>query len=361
MPSTARGRLTNTSVRPPQDSPALPKYEAPSHPLNERAQNALQDLPRNHKLDVLKNRLQAANAHLTEAAADINERLYAKNLSHEKAKKRQEAMSSQASGNIDEDAVDIMRNETESMTGKLDQKMREMIDMRAEVANTESALRELDANAVGNRRGPAQTQSTVEVTQMRTQNRSSTSDEDEDEEADGTSSQPGTLVDDLKRKQAHNKKKYEGSSLSERYASHNDYVGFRKIVHDARHPGEDAPPLPHASTWFPANANGSLDTSFTGAIVSGHDEDEDFQIAGEKISIKCPITYLPMVEPVQSKQCSHNYEKKAILNMISKSEDRGAVEGRRGTTQKRIQCPECDKVICYPLEYCRPLLMLRSI
>lgn len=353
MPSIARGRPSNSTP----GVPTLPPYESPSHPLDEKAEHALQDLHRNHKLESLKNRLQAANNHLTDAAADINERLYVKLENYEKAKRRQETMSSQRSEEIDDDAVETMRQETESMTGRLDQRIREIIDARTEVANTESALRELEPNAAKNRRAFAATQSTIDVTQMRTPNRSGMSggSGDENYEAGGSAQRPASLVDTLKERQAKDQAAYLEASLSDRYAAHNDYIGFRKIVHDARHPGEEAPPLSHPSTWFSTEANGAQDRAFTGAVNDGYDEDEDFQIASEKVSIKCPLTLLPMVEPVQSIKCSHNFEKEAILDMIRHSDIGAPADGEHGETQQFVQCPVCEKVCIWEVRGDRTL------
>src|SRR5437016_1407632 len=89
------------------------------------------------------------------------------------------------------------------------------------------------------------------------------------------------------------KDKYQALSHRTRYALHNSYIGFRRVVHDAQNPGEDAPPLPHASTWFtesgsPAPGITSRDQR-AGAGVE-EDSDDDIAIARERISTKCPLT-----------------------------------------------------------------------
>ena len=73
--------------------------------------------------------------------------------------------------------------------------------------------------------------------------------------------------------------------------------------------------------------------------------DDDLTVASEKISIKCPITLLPMKDPVTSTKCPHSFEKEAILSMINASDVRTDGGGRRGAGgQKAMQCPICTEV-----------------
>jgi len=69
-------------------------------------------------------------------------------------------------------------------------------------------------------------------------------------------------------------------------------------------------------------------------------------VASERISIKCPLTLLPMKDPVTSQKCPHSFEKEAILSMINASEVRVGGTGRAGTQggQKAMQCPVCAVV-----------------
>lgn len=134
-----------------------------------------------------------------------------------------------------------------------------------------------------------------------------------------------------------------------RYATNNAYIGFKRIVHDALHPGADAPPIANASTWFPSDPSlaPSTSTRNTRAHANGQptsaatdaedDDDDDVAIASERISIKCPLTLLPYKDPVTSSKCPHSFEKAAILDMISKS------AGRVGH-EKAVQCPVCERV-----------------
>lgn len=123
-----------------------------------------------------------------------------------------------------------------------------------------------------------------------------------------------------------------------RYSENNDYIGFKKIIHDARHPEEDAKPLPHPSTWF-------LDPTSASDPSPAGNEDDDLEVASERISTKCPITLLPMQDPVSSKKCPHSFEKQAIMGMINASRIRHP--GPNGTNEKAVRCPVCE-VVSHP-------------
>jgi SUMO ligase MMS21 Smc5/6 complex component len=72
-------------------------------------------------------------------------------------------------------------------------------------------------------------------------------------------------------------------------------------------------------------------------------DDDDIEIEGEHISLKCPLTLLPFTDPVTSKKCPHSFERNAILPMIQNSEARiGGV--RRGDGERAVKCPICEQV-----------------
>ena len=127
------------------------------------------------------------------------------------------------------------------------------------------------------------------------------------------------------------------------YAQNNDYVGFKKLVYDAQFPGDDAPPMPHSSTWFPDQSPESSAPAVAANQAAGNDD--DLAMASERISIKCPITLLPMKDPVTSTKCPHNFEREAILSMINASDVRVDASGRHGAgSKKAMQCPVCTVV-----------------
>ena len=347
MAPPARSRLSQQTPRQSRGPVTLPAYEPLAHPLNQESQFALRNLPNNHKLDPLKQRLKKANELLTEVAGDINDRLHDTVQSHEKQKKRREQQSSQESGGADEEALENMRQETAKMTETLDEKVRSVVDARVEVDSVERALKELDTNVASNQGVLAPTQSTLGASQFRgTKRRRIREDDAGDEEDDSTPVEVGSALETFKNKIEEKKEQYQLLSLAERYASNNDYIGFRQTVHDARNPGESAPPLPHASTWFGSQGADTQQSSFGGVAGTQADEDdEDLVIQTERLTTKCPITLRIMKDPVKSTKCVHNFEKEAIHEMISMSEIWSG--GNRRYGQRAIKCPQCEIVSCY--------------
>ncbi|KAL2044665.1 hypothetical protein N7G274_002439 [Stereocaulon virgatum] len=344
-PSRSRPATTTTVDRQSQARAQLPAYQLPQHPLNEAAQRALQNLPRNHKLDALKTRQRAANKHLTQAAADINDRLQDKTAEFERRRRNLEKQSSHHS--IEEDPIlDDMRRNVDDMTERLDASVRKIIDASAEVEGMERALRGLleDVSNTGSYGGA--TQSTVGASQARPRRRRQGVGSDDEESDFGDEATQIVGVNDsvmaaLKQKIAEQRAAYQKMSMSHRYASHNDYIGFKKIVHDAHYPEDKAPHMPHASTWFPSESPDPSHPATRAAAAAGDaiEDDDDLAVASERVSIKCPLTLLPMKEPVTSQKCPHSFEKGAILDMINRSDITLEGSGRRGV--KAMKCPVC--------------------
>ena len=346
MAPLGRPRASASSNRQSRGPISLPPYESPAHPLNQAAQDALHDLPSKHNLSQLKARIKAANHHLTQAAGDINDRLQAKHELHEKVKRRLESINSPSSTDPSNETLEQLQQDTEEMTLKLDQKVRDIIDAGMEIEGVQNALRELDENSAANRGNVLPTQSTLGASQFRGPKRARNTEADEDEDDMDDSQLPvqgDGAVALFKRKMVEHNNAYQAESMTRRYATHNDYKAFKSLVHDARHPGDNAPPVPHPSTWFPSESRG-LPLGTTAGTKDADYDDEDFLVASERISIKCPITLQPMKNPVSSTKCVHNFEKDAIIEMINLSNERTGGDGRRGGGQKAMKCPVCEVV-----------------
>lgn len=208
----ARSRPSGTPARQNRTPTALPSYQSTSHPLNAQAQSALHDLPCNHKLNTLKDRLKAANNHLTQAAADINDRFQERNTTYENVRRRRQEKGSQSDGEEGAE-LETMREDTDKMTQALEAKVRKVIDASAEVEGVEKALKELDANVTAGRGVVSDTQGESQVRSQRRQRRvTNGEDEDEfdDEEGDGA-------VTALKSKIATHRHEYQSESLAARY------------------------------------------------------------------------------------------------------------------------------------------------
>lgn len=138
----------------------------------------------------------------------------------------------------------------------------------------------------------------------------------------------------------------------------NDYRGFKQTLHDALHPGDDAPPVPHPSTWFPTDptdkAAGSRSRRLgnsTDNMNNASDEDDDVIIASATTNLKCPLTLQMFVEPYSNTVCKHTFEKAAIIayhhdNAVAFAQP-GQRRGHRAPEgPKQVKCPQlgCEAV-----------------
>ncbi|RMJ22800.1 hypothetical protein PHISP_06338, partial [Aspergillus sp. HF37] len=180
---------------------------------------------------------------------------------------------------------------------------------------------------------------------------------EEDEEKDDDSEEVTAPVQELDEKIGQCRADWERLSFTERYASNNAYIGFYRVVHDAKHPGDEVPPLPHSSTWFAhvedTTAPSTSTTTQRSPAASrpgkrrarepSPAESDDVAIERERVSLKCPLTLLPFRDPVTSTKCPHSFEREAIEGMLAQSPlDRpvpGA--GRRGRV-RLVKCPVCS-------------------
>ncbi|KAL8976937.1 MAG: hypothetical protein Q9205_007164, partial [Flavoplaca limonia] len=161
-PSSARQRGPASTARPSTTSArqssrptsTLPVYQPLANPLNPTAQHALHSLPTTHPLNDLKQRLQIATNHLNEVTGDLNDHYQAKKADHnkrksEKAARPRDLESSQTPDQDDDGAdgrLDEAWKEVEDLTGKMEAQTRRVIDIQARVQNTETVLKELNAN-----------------------------------------------------------------------------------------------------------------------------------------------------------------------------------------------------------------------
>ena len=389
MATTARSR-PSPSLGRSRPSSVIPPYEAPIHPLNKASQQALQNLQNTHNLNHIKTLLAAADKKLSEAAAEINDRFYhrAEKERMRKAKRTQQGIEDGEEDWKREEETRVFGERVDLQTGKIEEGVRGLIDAQVSVEAVEAALAEVHGNVVAGGGLVAPTQSTLGASQFRQAKRRTVRrrnvDVSEDDESENEESMEGENVGvaaALKSKMEEHEGSYQNLSLRTRYvclfgtghpqwswwcrdvnlltvctvlgcryANHNSYVHFKKLVHDATHPGEDAPPLPHPSTWFPSdpqdapNASASQSSKIHTSTQNNEDDESDLEVTSERISIKCPITLRPMNEPVSSTKCPHSFEKKAILEMMEQSTM--AVDGskwRRGL-ERALKCPVCGVV-----------------
>ena len=142
--------------------------------------------------------------------------------------------------------------------------------------------------------------------------------------------------------------------MDPRYVN-NDYKSFKRTVHDAMHPGDDSPPVPHASTWFSENemagSRNRRTRNSTDNANNESDEEDDVIIASATTNLKCPLTLQMFVEPYSNNICSHSFEKSAIIayhyeNGVAFAPPNQRRGQRTAEGPKQVKCPSvgCDAV-----------------
>jgi hypothetical protein len=171
-------------------------------------------------LDALKTRQRVANEHLTQAAADINDRLQEKTAEFERRRRNREKQGSQYS--IEEDPIlDEMRRNIDDTTERLDSSVRKIIDANAEVEGMERALRELQENVSNTEIYGGATQSTVGASQVGPRRRRpGVGPDDEESEFEDEATQivgeNDSIMAALKQKIAEQRAAYQAMSMSHR-------------------------------------------------------------------------------------------------------------------------------------------------
>ncbi|KAL2012203.1 hypothetical protein VTN00DRAFT_4921 [Thermoascus crustaceus] len=387
---------TNRSTA--QDLTTLPTYEPPSAPLNPAGQRALAALLQSHSLRHLKAHLQHASEKLAETASEANERLTDARVRYERQKERRQQKQERRRGegedgegeddegdDEEEEKQKLARMEerVNEVTGKLEETMRQVVDAEvkldaltgvvgelgreADEANTQQGRRTRSGG--GGRRRTRRRGEDEDEEDGSDQDYEEQEEEDDDEDGEGGRRRgekpPSQKLED---KLAEQNAKWEGMSLTQRYTTNNAYIGFKRMVHDAQHPGDDIPPLPHASTWFshledPASANAPSTSRATGspparrtrnrnrsASPAANDDDDDVAIARERISLRCPLTLQPFRDPVTSTKCPHSFEREAIETMIARSSQTAPAPGGPGSTGRphrvrAVECPVCSVML----------------
>ena len=316
--------------------PSVSQLQAqpPIAPLNPEAQQAIAAL-----LDAQSSRkrldgyLKDATKQLTEVAYQLNDRGSERQMRYEREVSRLAANGLEPD---DEHQTDeqAFQAKVKTLTEKMDQNIQAVIDEQRWMEYVPDALRDVARKTASIAQATQQqTQGPTPLATQRT--RRVIDDEDEDEEAEGAaesqaleiappdpSEAPTALL--KAALQAH-AKEWKSRSKTDRYTTDNDYVGFKRIVHDAQYQGQNAPPIPHASLWFAEEERLDGSTIPRSQLRRGNqardDEDSDVEIAAERVSVKCPLTLLFFKNPVTSTKCPHSFEKAAIEEMLAGTED----------------------------------------
>ncbi|KAJ5316867.1 hypothetical protein PENANT_c016G09145 [Penicillium antarcticum] len=360
-PLSAQPRRSQTR---PTEVPSLPDYVAPEAPLTAEAQRHLEALISNHHHRNLITHLKHAAEKLTHSGGEVNERLADARGRFEKNKYQRRQRKGLEEGDDDEDEDEeeyqrLAEEETRvnAITARMEEKARLIVDAEVKLQGLTDAVAQLErqeGEAVAASLGSRRTRS------GRNRRRGNDDDEDGDGEGEDDADYEDAQERETQERNARNppsrrledkiaegSEKWNEMSLTERYAGHNHYIGFYRMVHDSKFPGDDVPPLPHSSTWFQHMED-------TGARSGGartrnqrrHSpaDDDDIAIERERISLKCPLTLLPFQDPVTSTKCPHSFEREPIFDMIHRSPTTiPPPAARRG--QRRIhviKCPVCS-------------------
>ncbi|GIJ89726.1 hypothetical protein Asppvi_008671 [Aspergillus pseudoviridinutans] len=375
---------TNRHTHSRASTPPLPDYEPHIAPLNAAGHNAIIALLNAPSVRQLKTHIQRAEEKLTDSAGEVNERLTDARVRYQKerARKRRrgdgETPAAEGGGakeeedveEDDDDGEEINRlarleEQVQSVTEELEARMRQTIDAEVKLEGLKGVLADMakeaeEATVAGARAGAAGLRG------RRTRRRRGDDEEDQDPEEDGDEDYEGTPEPQmtgippsqrLGQKLDEESARWTGQSLTQRYSTNNAYIGFYRIIHEAKHPGDDIPPLPHASTWFAHMEDPHATTTSTTdqpaarrtrqrRSPSSADSDE-IAIERERISLKCPLTLLPFRDPVTSTKCPHSFEREAITDMIAHSSTTVPGPPSRGRRNRirSVKCPVCSVVL----------------
>lgn len=316
------GRTTaaSTSTSTTTTITALPDYEPLSFPLSDTARRELIELSNHRGAAPYEAQLKDSIRHLGLSVSDLNERLRRgqDRLAIVSERRKEKDADKTAEEERLEQQLPEFENDVEKLTRESERALRETIDRKAELEDEASVLEDLSTTATTN--SIAQTRSAAATQSRRRRANGVDSDEEEDAAANGADEgdrqEPVTsVVDTFRDLRAKKRAEYTGLSVHQRYGLNNDYVGFKKLWHEAA-AGEDGPPLPDASRWFDSNGEPDMTIPNRDAQNGSFDDDEEVAVSRENISVNCPLTLLPMNEPYRSRKCPHVFEKAAILDYL---------------------------------------------
>ncbi len=317
--------------------PALPLVprQPPVAPLNAEAQQALAHLQRQQKITKrLNHHLAQAADQLANAAVQLNDRGTNYTLEYKRNCRRAEA-NGEEEDEQEKTAYEGFRKKVEELTRTMDNGIRSVVDDQTWVDSLPEIMERIARKAEASAATSQQQQQTQDI------------DGEDDNEDQATVDPPAPALEDvpstlIKTAAEDLASKWSSKTLTERYSQHNTYVGFYRGVYDAKNPGEDGPPIPHHSLWFAneEDVNGSYiapgtqtQTQRTRRPTRGasneedaeneqdtQDSSSDIEIARERISIKCPITFLPFTDPLTSTKCPHSFDRPGIMAMLRRTQ-----------------------------------------
>lgn len=295
------------------DEPAeLPDYEPLAFPLTVEFQRALSQLSSNKDTRTYEQQLNKSINLLSASVRDLNDK-YAErkeNLRNFREKRGEDGEKNDRE-KAEEKAMLMLKSTVPQLTNECDQAVRNAIDLKIELEDSGKALKETERQLEAGLASAAQ-------------KRSGRGEDDEDGDDGMPDADLPTVVGPLQLLQNSKEQAasdYASRSLYEKYGLNNDYVGFKRLWHDAVE--RDGEPLPDASRWF-AEAGGQDEA----------EDDEDLIIAEEHVDVRCPLSMVVMEDPYTSQKCKHTFEKNSIVQFL------------RSQPNGRAPCPQtgCGKV-----------------
>ncbi|KAL7622347.1 hypothetical protein AAE478_007851 [Parahypoxylon ruwenzoriense] len=301
----------------------LPDYEPLSYPLNAEAIRSLAQLSTNKDMRKYEDHLNSSLKLLSASVRDLNDKYVARK---DNLKALQEKRGENGEKNdrerAEEKALLALQDDVPLLTDDCDLAVRSVIDLKVEVEDNREALKKT-AGAI-EREG-------ANAAQRR---RTRGHDDEDDDMVDVNILAPLTL---LSHAQEAATADYATKSLYEKYGVNNDYIGFKRLWHDAVH-ASDGKPLPDASKWFTQNGGDGEE-----------DSDEDLIVAEEHLDIHCPLSMAVMEDPYTSTKCKHTFEKASIVQFL------------RGRPGGRARCPQtgCNKEVSISDFHPDPVMLRR--
>jgi E3 SUMO-protein ligase NSE2 len=351
--STARASTTglpNRSSNVASRRLELPTYEPPTKPLTEKARLNLLRVVNNNANRKLQEQYKKAGECITISAGEINDVLIEK---ERRVKRKQDKRSDGAQNEEDQEAMksfEEMQEMVDRTTIRMEEAIRKLIDGGQYVADMISTL-----DAMRQEQIALQPSLSMSSQGMRTRQQDTSSD---DEDPDPTipvstahSSQISGASDSFQRSFNEAQDRYMNSSAAERYSRHNDYIGFRRAVHDAHFgDAEQEYELPRQSEWFTSDNDPAPGITLREArqLAEGMTVGVELAVVKSKMEMTCPLTLKEFEDPVTSTKCPHSFERTAIMELINSSTARAGGSNRRGARDGRkvVHCPSrgCDKV-----------------
>lgn len=382
MPAHAFSVAPPRTAQRPSDGPAqrrgqaeLPPYQPISNTLTGDAHRELIKIRDRFPSSKLDGYLQEALKEMSASCGDMVDNLTTdkvavsklKSLSERHLEKHGEPMNQTELDRLTEmsKSLETMRTQVESMTQKMDESVRKLIDGKQAVAYLAEALNDTATVHTGS---PRQTDGT-QRSRRRLRNADGEVDDDESEDdneyQDFTPTVGGPTQGDattqnglalpappsiaLKTALQLKTDKYATLDLFTKYAQDNDYKKFKREIHESSYEPGTAPPMANERTWF--KESGVPQPGMTTRAAGADDSDDDLAIAKETISTKCPLTLQEFRDPVTSTKCPHSFERDALMEMI----DSPANAVRSGTGRGAVNAVQC------PVPGCTSLLTKQDV